>query len=146
MAQPHPHSLSLTLSLAPPNMAAVIPEYPLDFDGVCMVCKETPAAEGATLRCTTCTTPWHMACLSEVNSAEAFKCPDCSGAGLGGAPKPINSEKQEVSDTIPDQIEADLCFSELGTAEESFEVNEYNSSDDFPSFMCLYCKEVWNLL
>lgn len=61
---------------------AHVNQLPCDGDGVCMVCKEKPAAE-ETLTCKTCATPWHVACLASgrpdtMSAALDWECPDCS--------------------------------------------------------------------
>ncbi|XP_020580805.1 E3 ubiquitin-protein ligase ORTHRUS 2-like [Phalaenopsis equestris] len=55
-------------------------ELPCDGDGFCMVCKKkTPEVEAVT--CRTCTTPWHVPCLSSppktLASISEWQCPDC---------------------------------------------------------------------
>ncbi|KAK4413485.1 E3 ubiquitin-protein ligase ORTHRUS 2 [Sesamum alatum] len=60
---------------------AHVSELPCDGDGVCMVCK-SKAAEGETLTCKTCATPWHVGCLKAppktLADAAQWECPDCS--------------------------------------------------------------------
>ncbi|XP_039123785.1 E3 ubiquitin-protein ligase ORTHRUS 2-like isoform X2 [Dioscorea cayenensis subsp. rotundata] len=71
-------------------MAAL--DLPCDGDGVCMRCStKTPEAE--VVHCQTCTTPWHVQCLSKPPETMAavvgWLCPDCvppvDVAGAGGA-------------------------------------------------------------
>ncbi|XP_051116504.1 E3 ubiquitin-protein ligase ORTHRUS 2-like [Andrographis paniculata] len=56
-------------------------DLPCDGDGVCMVCN-CKAAEGETVTCKTCVTPWHASCLSTpletLGDARNWNCPDCS--------------------------------------------------------------------
>ncbi|KAI3467813.1 hypothetical protein Pfo_024476 [Paulownia fortunei] len=60
---------------------AHVRDLPCDGDGVCMVCKHK-AAEGETLTCKTCATPWHVTCLTTplktLADAAQWDCPDCS--------------------------------------------------------------------
>ncbi|KAK4488729.1 hypothetical protein RD792_004509 [Penstemon davidsonii] len=74
---------------------ANVSDLPCDGDGVCMVCKQK-AADGETLTCKTCVTPWHAICLTTplqtLADAAQWECPDCSNtsavvkpaAGCGG--------------------------------------------------------------
>ncbi|XP_011086888.1 E3 ubiquitin-protein ligase ORTHRUS 2 [Sesamum indicum] len=72
---------------------AHVSELPCDGDGVCMVCKNK-AAEGETLTCKTCVTPWHVACLKAppktLADAAQWDCPDCSDPS-GAVVKPAVS-------------------------------------------------------
>ncbi|KAL0421642.1 UNVERIFIED_CONTAM: E3 ubiquitin-protein ligase ORTHRUS 2 [Sesamum latifolium] len=72
---------------------AHVSELPCDGDGVCMVCKNK-AAEGETLTCKTCVTPWHLACLKAppktLADAAQWDCPDCSDPS-GAVVKPAVS-------------------------------------------------------
>ncbi|KAL0385268.1 UNVERIFIED_CONTAM: E3 ubiquitin-protein ligase ORTHRUS 2 [Sesamum radiatum] len=72
---------------------AHVSELPCDGDGVCMVCKNK-AAEGETLTCKTCVTPWHVACLKAppktLTDAAQWDCPDCSDPS-GAVVKPAVS-------------------------------------------------------
>ncbi|KDP37905.1 hypothetical protein JCGZ_05344 [Jatropha curcas] len=60
-------------------------QLPCDGDDVCMKCKAKPPAE-ETLTCSTCITPWHVACLSSppetLASTLQWECPDCSGEAI----------------------------------------------------------------
>ncbi|KAM5568364.1 E3 ubiquitin-protein ligase ORTHRUS 2-like [Rosa sericea] len=52
-------------------------------DGLCMMCKQMPSPEEI-LPCNTCTSPWHVSCLSvrpdTVAEALDWECPDCAPA------------------------------------------------------------------
>ncbi|KAK9934254.1 hypothetical protein M0R45_021406 [Rubus argutus] len=54
---------------------------PCNPDGICMICHQTPSPEEI-LSCTTCTSPWHVTCLSDrpetVADALEWGCPDCA--------------------------------------------------------------------
>lgn len=55
-------------------------DLPLDSDDVCMKCKVKPK-EVDCLICSSCTSPWHIACLSNLSSnsqSENWSCPDCN--------------------------------------------------------------------
>lgn len=73
-------------------------QLPCDGDGICMVCKQKPP-DAENLPCSTCFTPWHVACLAAgpetLASTLQWECPDCTmpfdgsaavcaGAGAGG--------------------------------------------------------------
>ncbi|KAI8544108.1 hypothetical protein RHMOL_Rhmol08G0269700 [Rhododendron molle] len=73
-------------------------QLPCDGDGICMVCKQKPP-DAENLACSTCFTPWHVACLATrpetLASTLQWECPDCTmpfdgsaavcgGAGAGG--------------------------------------------------------------
>ncbi|KAL8038082.1 hypothetical protein ABFX02_11G080600 [Erythranthe guttata] len=72
---------------------AHVSNLPCDGDGVCMVCK-VKAAEGETITCKTCATPWHAACLTTppktLADAAQWECPDCSDL-TGAAVQPAVS-------------------------------------------------------
>lgn len=85
-----PASISISIAGAYSPMAAL--DLPCDGDGVCMRCStKTPEAE--VVHCQTCTTPWHVQCLSKPPETMAavvgWLCPDCvppvDVAGAGGA-------------------------------------------------------------
>lgn len=60
---------------------------PCNPDGICMICHQTPSPEEI-LSCTTCTSPWHVTCLSvrpdTVADALEWGCPDCAPAADPG--------------------------------------------------------------
>ncbi|KAM0936010.1 putative [histone H3]-lysine(4) N-trimethyltransferase chromatin regulator PHD family [Dioscorea sansibarensis] len=83
-------------------MAAL--DLPCDGDGVCMRCRTKPP-EAEVVHCQTCTTPWHVQCLSTPPETMAavvdWLCPDCvpsvdvpgaGGAGSVSAPSAASSE------------------------------------------------------
>lgn len=59
-----------------------------------MLCKDKPNKD-QTLICVTCSTPWHVSCLSfdpeTLGLMDQFECPDCSGVGFVGVPAPAPS-------------------------------------------------------
>ncbi|KAL6535095.1 E3 ubiquitin-protein ligase ORTHRUS 2 [Orobanche minor] len=71
---------------------APVSDLPCDGNGFCMVCKEKPA-DGETLTCKTCVTPWHAPCLTvtlkTLAEAAQWECPDCSDPS--GAVNPVVS-------------------------------------------------------
>lgn len=93
---------------------AHVSQLPVDGDGVCMLCKGKPAEE-ETLTCTTCVTPWHVACLAvlpeSLASCDSFECPDCAGTGITGAPAPVSAESGDLVAKIR-SIEADESLTE----------------------------------
>lgn len=82
-------------------------QLPCDGDGACMRCKVTPPAE-ETLACSTCATPWHVACLASppetLASTLQWNCPDCSGESLPSAAAAIDGSSSELFASI-DQYE-----------------------------------------
>lgn len=88
---------------------------PIDGEGVCMLCKETPSQEKK-VTCITCVTPWHMDCLENppvtLSSIVNFECPDCAGTGLEGVtvPPPTSADGELVAKIR--EIEADTSMME----------------------------------
>ncbi|PPR86207.1 hypothetical protein GOBAR_AA34486 [Gossypium barbadense] len=74
-------------------------QLPCDGDGACMRCKVTPLAE-ETLTCSTCATPWHVACLASppetLASTLQWQCPDCSGDPLPSAAGALDGTSSEL--------------------------------------------------
>lgn len=62
-------------------------DIPVDGDGVCMRCKAKPP-EAENVLCRTCSTPWHVQCLTNppetLAAAADWLCPDCSDNFAGG--------------------------------------------------------------
>ncbi|RLN01204.1 E3 ubiquitin-protein ligase ORTHRUS 2-like [Panicum miliaceum] len=90
-----------------------MPDLPCDGDGVCMVCRAAAPPEVDLLRCSTCATPWHSPCLSEVpalSDAATWSCPDCSGAAAA-APAAAPAAGGELVAAIR-AIEADATLSD----------------------------------
>ncbi|CAH9074010.1 unnamed protein product [Cuscuta epithymum] len=137
-------------------------QLPVDGDGFCMRCKATPA-EAETLTCTTCATPWHLACLGVLSQSMEltgeFKCPDCTEIGTSGPPARAPAEGNSLVDRIL-AIEADQSLTERekarkrqdllsGKAEqnENENVEENEGKSDVlsvlgESFQCSFCMQL----
>ncbi|KAL8126968.1 hypothetical protein AgCh_014038 [Apium graveolens] len=86
-------------------------QLPCDNEGVCLICKTTPSPN-ETLTCSTCVTPWHIACLAiaaQSSSSNVWECPDCSDMTPAGAP--AAGEKSELVTAIQ-AIEADKSLTD----------------------------------
>lgn len=79
---------------------------PVDADGVCMSCKETPHPERA-ICCAMCGSSWHLDCLENrpetVGEVVSFVCPDCSGEGLTGSRAPSDDGELRVKIKVIDE-------------------------------------------
>lgn len=99
-------------------------QLPCDGDGACMRCKVTPPAE-ETLACSTCATPWHVACLASppetLASTLQWNCPDCSGESLPSAAAAIDGSSSELFASIK-AIEADESLTEKEKARKRQEL------------------------
>ncbi|KAJ0988731.1 hypothetical protein J5N97_007087 [Dioscorea zingiberensis] len=105
-------------------MAAL--DLPCDGDGVCMRCRMAPA-EAEVVNCVTCTTPWHVQCLSKppetMASVVDWQCPDCvpgddvPGAGVG---RFVDASSASASDLIAAirAIEADHSLTDAEKAKQ----------------------------
>ncbi|OIT06598.1 e3 ubiquitin-protein ligase orthrus 2 [Nicotiana attenuata] len=104
---------------------ASINQLPIDGEGVCMICKETPSQEKR-VTCVTCVTPWHIDCLENppvtLSSVVNFECPDCAGTGLTGvaAPPPATAGGELVAKIR--EIEADTSMTEEEKAKRRQEI------------------------
>ncbi|CAA7017911.1 unnamed protein product [Microthlaspi erraticum] len=74
-------------------------QYPCN-DGICMRCNVKPHEETECLLCSTCSTPWHVSCLTSppetLESTREWECPDCSG---DVDPVPVFGESPELNPT-----------------------------------------------
>nr|XP_016447832.1 PREDICTED: E3 ubiquitin-protein ligase ORTHRUS 2-like [Nicotiana tabacum] len=104
---------------------ASINQLPIDGEGVCMLCKETPSQEKR-VTCVTCVTPWHMDCLENppvtLSFVVNFECPDCAGTGLTGAaaPPPASAGGELVAKIR--EIEANTSMTEEEKAKRRQEI------------------------
>ncbi|VFQ60876.1 unnamed protein product [Cuscuta campestris] len=101
---------------------------PCDGDGVCMRCKSKPS-ENESLSCKTCTTPWHVACLSVplelMSDTVGWECPDCSPPETEDAhPAAAMQSSSSSGDLIAAirAIEADSLLSEKQKAKRRQEL------------------------
>ncbi|KAL1070168.1 hypothetical protein V6Z11_D11G004200 [Gossypium hirsutum] len=105
-------------------MAHHVFQLPCDGDGACMRCKVTPPTE-ETLTCSTCATPWHVACLASppetLASTLQWHCPDCSGDPLPSASVAIDGSSSELFAAIK-AIEADESLTEKEKARKRQEL------------------------
>ncbi|XP_019082767.1 PREDICTED: E3 ubiquitin-protein ligase ORTHRUS 1-like [Camelina sativa] len=96
-------------------------QVPCDGDGVCMRCKATPPAEES-LTCSTCVTPWHVACLlpeSLVSSTGGeWQCPDCSGDIVDSAVPVSGTPGGSVLVAAARAIEADVTLTDAQKAKK----------------------------
>ncbi|PPD84272.1 hypothetical protein GOBAR_DD18782 [Gossypium barbadense] len=99
-------------------------QLPCDGDGACMRCKVTPLAE-ETLTCSTCATPWHVACLASppetLASTLQWQCPDCSGDPLPSAAGALDGTSSELFAAIR-AIESDESLTEKEKARKRQEL------------------------
>ncbi|KAF5207700.1 E3 ubiquitin-protein ligase orthrus, partial [Thalictrum thalictroides] len=83
---------------------AQVSNLPCDGEGVCMLCKTKPLPE-ETITCKTCTTPWHVACLSSLPETlldtMEWNCPDCCSIYAVGEP---STSTNIVSDGQSDNL------------------------------------------
>ncbi|CAK9144410.1 unnamed protein product [Ilex paraguariensis] len=93
-------------------------DLPCDGDGICMVCKKKPSVD-ETLVCKTCTTPWHVDCLSvgpkTIAETLQWECPDCSFvADENTAPSIVTGGSEASGDLIAAirAIESDQTLTE----------------------------------
>ncbi|KAL8126970.1 E3 ubiquitin-protein ligase ORTHRUS 2-like isoform X1 [Apium graveolens] len=96
-------------------------QLPCDNEGVCLICKTTPSVN-ETLTCSTCVTPWHIACLAiaaQSSSSNVWECPDCSDLVQAGAP--AAGEKSELVVAIQ-AIEADASLTDKEKARKRQEL------------------------
>ncbi|KAL5726364.1 RING-type E3 ubiquitin transferase [Ranunculus cassubicifolius] len=97
-------------------------ELPCDGDGICMVCKIKPN-EQDTLSCKTCTTDWHLNCLSSSETLDStldwWECPDCAAPVVNDVvlPSIVVSESGDLIAEIR-AIEADEKLSEKEKAKK----------------------------
>ena len=99
-------------------------QLPCGGDGACMRCKVTPPME-ATLTCSTCATPWHVACLASppetLASTLQWHCPDCSGDPLPSAVASVDGSSSELFAAIK-LIEADESLTDKEKARKRQEL------------------------
>lgn len=80
-------------------------QLPCDSDGLCMLCKQKPPITES-LPCKTCTTPWHVPCLSlPPTTLLDWECPDCS------LPQQNNSVAVAAADPPAPPLAGDLVSS-----------------------------------
>ncbi|GLT60364.1 hypothetical protein SLA2020_331330 [Shorea laevis] len=106
-------------------------QLPCDGDGACMSCKVTPPPE-ETLTCSTCVTPWHVACLAvpppTLEATLQWNCPDCSGDPLTSAVA-IPGGSSDLVAAIK-AIEADDSLTEKEKARKRQELLSGKADDD----------------
>ncbi|KFK30611.1 hypothetical protein AALP_AA6G004000 [Arabis alpina] len=106
-------------------MAARNIHLPCDIEGVCMRCKTKPPSEES-LTCSTCSTPWHVSCLSSppetLASTLQWECPDCSGEIEDSLP--VSAVQAAGSDLVAaiHAIEADSSLSDEDKAKKRQEL------------------------
>ncbi|KAF5459565.1 hypothetical protein F2P56_019504 [Juglans regia] len=97
-----------------PPMAQVR-QLPCDGDGICMLCKVKPSDED-NLSCKTCSTPWHLNCLSSrpetIASALQWECPDCTSLSLDLPPATASGGASDDLIAKIREIEADASLTE----------------------------------
>lgn len=85
-----------------------------------MVCKTKPS-ETETLTCKTCTSEWHVTCLSSppesVLNTLQWECPDCSGNNDSMNPAQTNTTSNDLIASIR-AIEADSTLTEQEKAKK----------------------------
>ncbi|KAK8599989.1 hypothetical protein V6N13_060210 [Hibiscus sabdariffa] len=105
-------------------MAHASIQLPCGGDGACMRCKVIPLVE-ETLTCSTCATPWHVACLASkpetLASTLQWHCPDCSGDALLSAAAAVDGSSSELFAAIK-AIEADQSLTEKEKARKRQEL------------------------
>ncbi|CAH8331756.1 unnamed protein product [Eruca vesicaria subsp. sativa] len=93
-------------------------QLPCDADDVCMRCKVKIPSEEC-LTCSTCVTPWHVACLRSppetLASTQSWECPDCSGDVVDSAP--VSGSSSGLVAAIH-AIEADSSLTEAQKAKK----------------------------